>query len=140
MRIKDQFEVAIDGDYVDLQALIMFLVFEKKILTMEDHIAELDRYFLEKHNKRMNQELIAYKGKMNIEYDKLVMYEILHDRGTIYIAAYNLDQAKFIAVRNKINPISASLIDEDLDMLFENKRLKSKDLSKGKPRIIGGFH
>jgi len=48
MTLNELYDLAIKHDYLDLQALIMFLVYEKKVLKMEDDSSELDLYFLEK--------------------------------------------------------------------------------------------
>lgn len=47
--------------------LIEFLVNEKKVLHMSDGTKELDRYFLPKNQKRMNQLLSEYERGMNNE-------------------------------------------------------------------------
>lgn len=129
-----------NGDYVDLQTLIMFLVFEKQVLTMDDDASELYRYFKKQHNDRMNQELNGYKSKMNIEYGNIELYEVLHDFGRDYITAYNLEQAKLTAVRNNIKPKEVIICDESMPMMDGDVVVDYKDLIKGEPRLIGGFH
>ncbi len=49
MNIRELLEMASESNYVDLQALIMFLVFEKEVHSLEDNSSALDLYFVEKH-------------------------------------------------------------------------------------------
>src|SRR5690625_7833070 len=100
----------------------MFLVFEKKVLSMDDDTKELDLYFLEKHNRRMNKELHAYKKKMNIKYGKRV-YEVSNDTKAIYGLANSVDNAKQISTRNGININDARPCDLDESMLYTDKEM-----------------
>lgn len=140
MSIGEAFEQAMKHNYVDLQTLIMFLVFEKEVLTMQDDTKELDLYFLEKHNRRMNKELHAYKRKMNINYGPSV-YEIRSNNQALFIYAYSQKQAEFIAYQNmiKFDAIRKSNMDE---LMHDGKKnVTFKDLVKGKkPCILGGYN
>lgn len=64
MKVKDFYREALDHRYRALKLMIHFLVFEKKVLTMEDDEEKL-RYFLQdKFRAKMNQHLIEYSKKV----------------------------------------------------------------------------
>jgi|SRR5690625_1377906 len=139
MSIKELFEHAIDQQYTDLQALIMFLVFEKKVLDMSDDTNELDIYFLEKHNKRMNQELMAYKNKMGIEYGNHV-FSVSNNNETIFVLANSFDQAKLIASRHYVKYNEVIACDMDTEMEYKESIITLRDVAKGKENgILGGY-
>lgn len=139
MTIKELFEYACNGDYTDLQALIMFLVFEKKVLSMDDHIKELDLYFLPKHRKRMNYEISKYRKKMNITYG-LQVFEIKSDNRTAYIAAYTEKQAKYIARQHLVKVDAIKICDLKELMTYNNKHITLETLIRDKkPCVLGGF-
>lgn len=81
---------------VDLETLILFLVFEKKVQTLQDEKKCLDRYLLPKHTKRMNELLIDYKTRKGITYQPN-LYSIIPQKKQnmqIYVIAYTEDQAE----------------------------------------------
>src|SRR5690625_5881190 len=80
LQVKELFERSAKAGYLDLQALIMFLVFEKDVLAMEDSAEKLKVYYQDKHSERMNEELNAYKSKMNMKYDT-ALYGFNHGGG-----------------------------------------------------------
>src|SRR5699024_12302105 len=88
MNLREVLEDAMDKDLIDLQALIMFLVMEKEVLTLEDNVSELDIYFLEKHHKRMNAALHAYKRKISIK-EKPCARRMYTDNETLYMYKKN---------------------------------------------------
>ena len=137
MKIKELFKES--ADFVDLQALIMFLVFEKKVLSMEDDSEKLKLYYLEKHNKRMNKELNAYKEKMKMKY-KPYVYEIKSGNITHYIYANDMRHAMLLATREgiKVDKIDPFNIDEL--MHIDGKDITFRTFVKNKkPQILGGF-
>lgn len=138
MTIKEVFEQS--AEYKDLQALIMFLVFEKRVLGMEDDASELDLYFKEKHKERMNKELNAYKKKMNIEYDPTV-FELKDEKRTLYIYAYNEKQARFIASENLLNAkeVKACYMDFLMNRNGKDMTLWTITRDKKPPKILGGY-
>ena len=124
---------------IDLQTLIIFLVFEKQVLSMEDNVKELDLYFLEKHSQRMNKELHAYKKKMNISYGKKV-FKVWHENWISYIFAYSLEQAKFIAYQNLVEIESIKECELDKLMDYKGKYITLETLIKNKqPCLLGSF-
>lgn len=146
--IKELFEFAIDNHYVDLQALIMFLVFEKQVLTMEDDEKELDLYHLAKHKERMTREMMNYKRKMKMNY-KPKVFEITtadHTYNRIYILAMHKKQAESFCYQNLYKPIGIRLCDDDMLMTQE---IKGKEvnltimqiINKAKkiPSFLGGY-
>lgn len=140
MLIKELFEESLKKDYTDLQALLMFLVFEKKVLSMEDDTKELDLYFLEKHHERMNKELASYRKKMSITYG-LQVFRITNDTSTTYILAYTEKQAKFIATKNLIKVDSIEMCDLDKLMSYRNKNMTFKTIIEDKkPCVLGGYN
>lgn len=139
MIIRKLFDGAIQNRMFDLQALIMFLVFEKQVLTMEDDAGKLDLYFIEKHNQKMNKELMEYKHKMKIKYDPQV-YEVSHDKGITYILAKSIDQARVIANRNLIKFDDFRVCSADEIMSIGNVNMTIENLVKNsKVGILGGY-
>ena len=127
------------SEHVDLQALIMFLVFEKQVLSLEDDSKELELYFLPKHKKRMNKELTAYKNKLKMKYNDSV-YEITSDRYKFYIYATNENHAVFLAQKNNIKVEKINICNTDQLMFFNDKKIKLKDLiTNRKHGILGGY-
>src|SRR5690606_24842581 len=128
-----------EHDYIDLQALIMFLVFEKKVLTLDDNTKELDLYFLKKHRERMNRELHAYKQKMKMQY-KPNVFEVKikpKDYKTVYILALTKIQAESFCRSLLYEPISINICDDEQLMTKFNQKneeitVKIKDLKNNK--------
>lgn len=135
MILSEVLEQAMDNDMKDLEALIMFLVYEKQVLTLEDNVRELDLYFMAKHKKRMNRELTAYKKKMGFEYGMRVYKFIQDDHNFLYVYAKSLDQAKFLALGYNYNTIKIC----DLDKVMHNG-LTLKEITRDKkPQVLGGM-
>jgi hypothetical protein len=61
--IRELYLHAMQNNYQSLILLIDFVVLEKKVLTLDDHKDELERYFNPKHRTRMNELLIEYEKK-----------------------------------------------------------------------------
>lgn len=147
MTLGELLKEANEHDYIDLQALIMFLVFEKKVLTLDDDTKELDLYFLEKHHERMNRELHAYKQKMKMHY-KPYVFEIKitpKEYSTLYVLAQTQVQAESFCRSLLYEPISISICDDELLMTKFNQKneeitVRIKDLKNNKiPSLLGGF-
>lgn len=139
MDISDLFQYSMEHDFVDLQTLIMFLVFEKEVLKMTDKQEELKLYFMEKHNHRMNKELHAYKQKMNISYGKTV-FKMIKGHKFVYISAYNFDQAKFIAERINFEYERIKVCEMDLDMDYDGKNTNLNTIIKEvNADVLGGL-
>lgn len=139
MTIKELFDQSIRNDYTDLQALIMFLVYDKKVLTMEDDSKELDLYFLSKHNERMNKELHSYKQKMKLDYG-LRVYKMISDHKVTYILAKSEKQAKLIASRNNVRYTKVKLKCEDTLMNYNGIDMLLRDVIRNKkPKVLGGY-
>ena len=127
------------SEHIDLQALIMFLVFEKQVLSLEDDSKELELYFLPKHRERMNKELIAYKNKLKMKYNNSV-YEVTSGKYKFYIYATNDNHAIYIAQKYKIKVDSIDVCNLDQLMCFNGKQTKLRELTKGiRPKILGGY-
>lgn len=134
MTIEELFRGAIEDELIDLQALIMFLVFEKKVLHMTDDTSELELYYQEKHRKRMNSEISAYKIKMKMDYG-LYAFEI--NNGEYYISAYNESQAVYIAQTHYIDVKTIKSFDENTSMEFNGTIITLKSMMD-KPKLLGG--
>lgn len=139
MLIKELFEESTKNNYIDLQALIMFLVFEKQVLGMEEDSSSLDKYFLDKHSQKMNKELMSYKQKMKIGYGPQV-YELQHNDKKFYILSYSQKQAELIANQNLIKTELIRLCDLNELMSYDGKEMTLKTLIEGKgPGVLGGL-
>ena len=124
MTIRELFEAALENKDENLQALIMFVVLEKKVHDWNDDKSVLDIYFLPKHNERMTKLLNEYKKKMNLK-SSPVHYEI---NDSIYVYAYDETQARAFCKANGIEVKSIKLLlDDDLyyvdDVLVEIRSL-----------------
>lgn len=126
---------------VDLEALISFLVFEKKVHSLKDDKKCLDRYHLPKHKAKMNRLLHEYKQSKNLSY-KPSFYMIIPQnkpKSRIYIIAKDDDQAreyaKSIGIQTKDIQI---MLDDELIQETEHqyKQLKIDDFKKI-PALIG---
>ena len=135
MTLGEVLEQAIENNLKDLQALVLFLVQEKEVLTFDDDSNELDLYFLEKHNERMNQELHAYKAKLNMEYDPIVVKFLKSDSKFIYVLAKNLREAKHIARNYDYKKFKICEMSKEM-----SNGLTLKDIVKGKQNgVLGGM-
>ena len=132
MLIKDAFE---QTDSSDLQALIMFLVFEKEVLTMDDDTDELKLYFQQKHRKRMNKEMNDYRKMMNMSYKPSIYRVKMTDR-VFYIYAQNRLQA-MSRTRGKV--IDINYVDEEELFHSDGKDKKIGTLIDGRvpPLLVG---
>lgn len=108
-------------EQTDLIALIMFLVFEKKVLTLDDEAKELDLYFLPKHKERMNHELAAYKEKLSMKYPK-ALYVVDTYQGERFVRAVNETDA---IVRGK--GTKARLITDEY-LYINDEKYKTKNI------------
>ncbi|WP_227396808.1 hypothetical protein [Jeotgalibacillus aurantiacus] len=61
MQIKLLYESAVRGKMKALALMIDYVVNEKKTLSFKDHVGNLNRYMLPKHQVRMNKLLNEYK-------------------------------------------------------------------------------
>lgn len=95
MKIKDQYTAAILNNYQSLILLIDFLVYEKKVLSMEDDEKCLELYLLEKHKEKMNGLLDEYNQSRKIVKvtKEINVFQIRQDDTFYYVAAYTKEQA-----------------------------------------------
>jgi len=63
LNIKEYYTLAIENECVDLYALIMFLVYEKKVLSFDDTKEKLEYYLQDKFKSKMNKYIKEYKQK-----------------------------------------------------------------------------
>ncbi|MDX5475899.1 MAG: hypothetical protein LPK00_10240 [Bacillaceae bacterium] len=71
MQIKDLYLDAVDYNMEPLILLLDFLIYEKKVLSMEDDESKLTFYFQEKFRNRMNEHLNLYKKQLEGEVNAL---------------------------------------------------------------------
>lgn len=64
MTLRELYAEAIKGNYQWLSVLIEFLVFEKKTLSFNSNISELDLYFKPNNRTRMNKLLLEYRASI----------------------------------------------------------------------------
>lgn len=133
MSIKEVLDYSIKEKMIDLQALIIFLVMEKKVLTLEDSAAELDLYFLPKHRKRMNALIGEFKEKMNMKYE-IYVFKVNDEH---FISAYDCKQARMIAFEKDIAIESIELVDQNMLMWDGERNITLRSLAKNKPNFIG---
>lgn len=139
MLIKELLHDAIKYRQDDLQALIMFLVFEKEALSINDDKSKLDLYFLPKHRGRMNAELTAYKRKMNIN-DKPNGYKVFtYQKETLYISAMSKSQVLQFSLSNNYDPIEIKLLSNSYLMATEKGHETIENLmdKKEAPYLLG---
>lgn len=139
MSINELLEQAIEKDFIDLQALIMFLVFEKQVLSLQDDTKKLDLYFLEKHQERMNKELNAYKKKMQLK-EKPSVWRIYTAQGeTLYVYVENELQAKAYAISLKYEPLKTVYVPNNTLMTVDGMNIEVGKLIEGKktPSLLG---
>lgn len=140
MSIKELLDKSIENEFVELQALIMFLVYEKQVHTLDDDVRKLDLYFMEKHRPRMIEEITNYMKKMSIK-KPAIIYEVKTTGHTLYVYAESSEQAMLCARRNGYKPESASVADESTIMLYNGKKIELRKLKEGKkiPYLLGGY-
>ena len=120
MTIRELFEAALENKDENLQALIMFVVLEKKVHDWDDDKSVLNIYFLPKHRERMTKLINEYKRKMKLK-SSPIHFEI---NNSIYVYAYDETQARAFCKANGIEVKSIKLLlDDDLyyvdDVLIE---------------------
>ena len=124
MTIRELFEAALENKDENLQALIMFVVLEKKVHDWNDDKSVLDVYFLPKHRERMTKLINEYKRKMKLK-SSPVHFEI---NNSIYVYADDETQARAFCKANGIEVKTIRiLLDDDLfyidDVLVEIRSL-----------------
>lgn len=150
MTLGELLKGATEQEFIDLQALIMFLVFEKKVHTLDDDKKVLELYFLEKHRQRMTKEINAYKKRMKMTYKPNVFeIRINPKRGfkVIYILAQNQKQAESFARSLFYKPVSTSICDDEQLMTKFNQKNEEinvtirelRDQTKQIPSFLGGY-
>jgi len=131
--IKDLLDESIKENDVNLQALIMFLVFEKKVLSMNDGTHELDLYFLPKHNERMGNELTKFKEKMNMGNSASCYRVYTHEEETVYVKSIDNNQAMLFVKSMGLNPVTSCYVSESELMLYNGKHQTIKEIIKSMP-------
>lgn len=128
MTIRELFEAALENKDENLQALIMFVVLEKRVHSWDDDKSVLDVYFLPKHRERMTKLINEYKRKMKLK-SSPVHFEI---NNSIYVYADDETQARAFCKANGIEVKSIRLLLDD-DLFYINDTLvEVRSLTKNK--------
>lgn len=139
MTLKEVFKRAVELDLLDLQLLIMFLVYEKRVHTLDDDARKLDLYFLTKHHERMTKELTAYKKKIHLK-EKPSVWRVYTRQGeTLYVYVENELQAKAYAISLKYEPLKTVYVPNDDIMTVDGINIEVGKLIEGKktPSLLG---
>jgi hypothetical protein len=67
MKIRELYLDAVEYNEPSLLLLLDFLIYEKKVLTMEDDVKKLDYYFQDRFKNKMNAYLLEYKNKLELQ-------------------------------------------------------------------------
>ncbi|TYS68679.1 hypothetical protein FZC76_06960 [Sutcliffiella horikoshii] len=67
MQIREWYLDAVDYNQESLLLLLDFLIYEKKVLAMDDDEEKLRFYFQEKFRNRMNEHLKEYKERLELQ-------------------------------------------------------------------------
>ena len=128
MTIRELFEYALKNKDENLQALIMFVVLEKKVHSWDDDKSVLDIYFLPKHRERMTKLINEYKKKMNLK-SSPSHYEV---NGSIYVYADDETQARAFCKANGIEVKSIRLLLDDDLFYIDDALVEVRSLTKNK--------
>lgn len=149
MTVKDYFEWAVKRDHIDLYALIMFLVYEKKALSFADTKDKLLYYMQDRFKNSMTNYLTEYKQKLRIHYIPNV-YELTTKNltySTVYILAVNEKQATSFAFSQGFFPTGIRICDSNELMTKFNQKDESlnitikdlKEQAQEVPAYLGGY-
>ncbi|WP_163536339.1 hypothetical protein [Gracilibacillus sp. YIM 98692] len=106
-----------EEQYYGLQSLIMFVVFEKQVLTLEDDQSELDLYFKPKHHERMKQLLLNYQKTIGIE-TPLLGYWAETGEEPVTLLAENEEQARELLQRNGYTVKRIKMLDPKEELVY----------------------
>lgn len=130
MKLGELLQEAIQIKAYGLQSLIMFVVFEKQVLSLEDDKQELDLYFKPQHTKRMNQLLIDYQKKLGMQHEPL-FYWMTTEEGNYIVKAESEEQARLFT-NQAVGPINDSSY---LEAETELVQLDAKQQIKARYRL-----
>lgn len=128
MTLRELFEAALENKDENLQALIMFVVLEKKVHDWNDDKSVLDVYFLPKHRERMAKLINEYKRKMKLK-SSPVHFEI---NNSIYVYADDETQARAFCKANGIEVKSIRLLLDDDLFYIDDVLVEISSLTKNK--------
>ena len=128
MTLRELFEAALENKDENLQALIMFVVLEKKVHDWDDDISVLNVYFLPKHRERMTKLINEYKRKMKLK-SSPVHFEI---NNSIYVYADDETQARAFCYANGIEVKSIRLLLDDDLFYIDDVLVEISSLTKNK--------
>ena len=63
MKLREVYQEAIKQQFLSVCLLLEFLIFEKKVLSWDDHDNELDLYFKPNNKRRMDKLLKEYADR-----------------------------------------------------------------------------
>ena len=148
MNVEETLEWAVDQGYTDMHMLIMFLVYEKKTLSLDDPGDKINYYLQDRFKPKMDEYLSSYKKKLNVRY-KTNIFSIITQKGTYYALANSENEVMYLAKKYGFEIESAEMMTDD-DYLMslvdekENETLitikQLKERAAKVPSILGGFH
>ena len=116
MIVEEMLEEAVGEGHEDLQHLILFLVYEKKTLSLDDSSDKIQFYTQGKFSAKMNEFLSSYKKKLNAP-EKTFVYTIITQKGTLYALAHSENEVRFL-LRNTDHTIqSMNVLPDDYEMV-----------------------
>ncbi|MFD2658577.1 hypothetical protein [Gracilibacillus thailandensis] len=136
MKIKECLNIAIEENYPSLQALIMLVVFDKKTLTLDQDMKELDFYVQDRFRDRMNPLITEMKEKIP---DKEDLYEVLYDGHVYLIKAKTLDDLKSFCFMNGIQIEKWNVRPRDYLYHMDGRDVKVSDLLELKGKMVGMY-
>lgn len=146
MTVEEMLEHAVEQENEDLKVLILFLVYEKKTLSLDDDSDKISFYTQDKFKSRMNDFLSSYKEKINVQ-DKTFVFSIITHKGTLYALGKTENDVRYLVGRYnlKIHDIEimpdgyemVELDEEGRETYYTIKELE--DRATKIPSILGGF-
>src|SRR5690554_3725124 len=127
-------------DQLELQVIIMMLVFDKKVVSLEDNVKKLNVFFMKKHRKRMIEEFNKYAKEMNLRRNKPCAWKVYTNKNEIlYVYTENELQARTFAISMKYEPLKVAYVPEEELMTVNDVNITIGELTQGKrvPYLIG---
>ncbi|KAB8127388.1 hypothetical protein F9U64_17915 [Gracilibacillus oryzae] len=121
MTLRELLQISIEEEYTGLKSLIMFLVFEKKVLSLDSADTELDLYFQANNHERMKQLLTAYQKDTGIKH-KLSGFLAETDQGEVTVVAVNEREARKLLQKNRCELHQITMLSGETIMEARNRQ------------------
>lgn len=145
MTLKELLKEAIQHEEHELEHLILFLVFEKKVLSLDDDSSELNFYFKPKFRKRMIEHLKKYQKQINNTPVKY--YQVKTPERFYYVKAESSVQAEIyilskgreiVSIERLLGKTVMHIVDEKWNVVLETT-LEELGRNKKTPTFLGGY-